>query len=223
VSVIAREDGIAMLSALMALMLMMAIGTALILSSSSETMIAANFRGGIEARYAAGAMIEQGMDDVAGIADWPALIAGALRSAWVDGPASGIRTLVDGSTIDLADVVNLANCAKRPACSQTDLFAVTADRPWGANNPRWTPFAYGALRDLRSPGAIDSPYYVLLLVGNGPAAALLAMRAEAFGPRGAHAIVEATIGRLDLSGDQKDYNNNPGQGAVKILSWREVR
>ena len=55
----AREDGVALLVALMALLLMPALGTALILTSSSETIIAAHFRDSLEARYAAGAIVER--------------------------------------------------------------------------------------------------------------------------------------------------------------------
>jgi len=72
-----------------------------------------------------------------------------------------------------------------------------------------------ALRDLLAAGAVDSPHYVLVLAGNGPSDARLALRAEAFGPRGAHAVIEAVVGR--------DYNEGSEQGAVKVLSWREVR
>ena len=38
-----REDGVAMLIAMMAMLLMTALGTALMLTSSSETIIAAHF------------------------------------------------------------------------------------------------------------------------------------------------------------------------------------
>jgi hypothetical protein len=218
-----REDGVAMLIVMMAVLLMTALGGALILTSSSETIIAGHFRDNLETRYAAGAMIERGMDDVTPVEDWSPLIGGLIRSAWIDGPA-GVRTLPDRSTIDLAQVLNLANCQKSTACSPADLDLVTADRPWGVSNPRWALYAYGPLRTmLPPPGVIQSSCYVLLLVGNGPSPALLALRAEAFGPHGAHAVVEVTVGRTHRFGDGRDYNDDPGQGAVKILSWREVR
>ena len=208
-----NERGIALIVTIMALLLMSALTAALVLTSTSETIIAAHFRSQIEGRYAAEAVIARAIEDLASAGDWTPVIEGSLRSPWVDGPSSGTRTLSDGSTIDLVQALNLANCEKSTACSQADLAAVTPDRPWGANNPHWTPYAFGPLRDLRAGGAIDSPYYVLLLAGNGPVPPLLAMRAEAFGPRGAHAVIEVTAG----------YNDDPGQGAVKILSWREVR
>ena len=212
----AREDGVALLIAIMTLLLMSALGTALILASSAETMIAAHFRDQLEARYAADVMLARGIDDMATVGDWTLVTSGAVQSAWVDGAPSGLRMLADGSTLDLEQALNLATCQKLTACLPGQLAAVTDDRPWGANNPLWRPYAYGPLRNMMQPGAIDSRYYVMLLVGNGPAGALLALRAEAFGARGAHAVVEATA-------DKTDYNDAPGQVAVKILSWREVR
>jgi hypothetical protein len=239
---IVSEDGLAMLIAMMALLLMTALGIAVILTSSSETIIAAHFRNSLEARYAADAMIERAMDDVVSVADWNTLIDGSTQSALVDGAPTGLRTLGDGSTIDLAQVVNLANCQKTTACSLADMNAITAERPWGANNPRWKPYAYGPLRDmLPASNTIDSPYYVLLLVGDDPSETdndpttdgagvtnpgrdVIAMRSEAFGPHGAHTVIEVSAGKtVDPFGDENDYNNGIGQAVVRILSWREVR
>ncbi|MBI3490546.1 MAG: hypothetical protein HY047_01920 [Acidobacteria bacterium] len=133
--------------------------------------------------------------------------------------------LDDGSVLDLAQTVNMANCHKVTPCSEAEMNAATDARPWGANNPRWTLFAYGRLRDLLPAGAIDSPFYVIVLVGDDPAendsdptkdgvagnpgAGVLALRAEAFGPGGTHKVVELTVARAD--------------GAIRALSWREIR
>ncbi len=220
---IEREDGVALLIAMMAVLLMTALGAALVMSSSSETVIAAQFRNGIEARYAAGAMMVRGMNELMPIDDWSPVTGGVVQSSWIDGTPAGSRTLGDGSAIDLTQVVNLANCQKATVCSQADLVDVTADRPWGVNNPLWTLYRYGRLRDMLPRGTVDSLDYVILLVGNGPSPGLLALRAESFGPRGAHAVVEVTLGRAAVSGE-KDYNDPPGRrDTVKVLSWREVR
>ena len=216
-----------MIVAMMALLLMSALGTALILTTSSETLIGAHFRDSLEARYAAGALIERAADDMAAAADWTLLSGGLTPSTWLDGTPSGMRTLIDGSTIDLTQAVNLASCRKTTACSAADLSAITAERPWGANNPQWKPYACGPLSGLLPGGAIDSPYYVLLMVGAGiplPGWDVLALRSEAFGPRGAHAVVEAVAGRLvDPSAGETGYNQPDGPSIVRILSWREVR
>jgi hypothetical protein len=78
---------------------------------------------------------------------------------------------------------------------------------------------------------------------------VITLRAEAFGPRGAHKVIEMTVARpaatgldegpaaalssvvdLPVSGvveqpsdDSEDYNDGVGQATVRILSWREVR
>jgi len=195
----------------------------LIVSSSADTTIAAQFRSGIEVRYAARAMLERGIADFTDLDDWSLLTNGVLQSEWMDGPLAGVRTLVDGSTVDLTEVLNLANCEQRAPCTQADLADITPDRPWGDHNPEWRLYACGRLRDLLAPGKLDSPYYVALLVGSGPTPSLLAARAEAFGPRGAHAIVELTAGRSAVEGEETDYNVHPGQGSLRVLSWREVR
>jgi hypothetical protein len=220
---VAREHGVAMLVAMMAILIMTAFGTALILSSSTETTIAGHFVTALEGRYAADAMLARGLDDLLGMGDWNPVIAGLVQSHWVDGTPTSARTLADGSRIDLSQVVNMANCQKDSACSPADIVEATSDRPWGANNPEWKLYAYGPLPAVLAGAAVGSRFYVLLLVGQGPAPNLLAVRAEAFGPRGAHAIVEATAGRTSDADGEKDYNGPPKQDGVKLLSWREVR
>jgi hypothetical protein len=216
-----REEGAAVLVAMMAVLLMTAIGTALIVSSTSETVMAANFQEAVNGRYAAGVMLERGLDDLLAIGDWSAATTGLVQSPWVDGPPTGTRTIAGGSTIDLMEVLNLARCQKSAACSDADIVEATPDRPWGEKNPDWKLYAYGRLPDLLTGVTVDSQFYVILLVGSGPADNLLALRAEAYGPRGAHAVVEATAGRTSAA--DKGYNDEPVQDSVKVLSWREVR
>jgi hypothetical protein len=227
-----------MAMAVMGLLLISAAGAALLLLSSSETMIAAHFRTSVEAQYAAEAVMVRAVVLIRGLEDWAGPIAGSTRSALVDGAPAGARTVPGGATIDLVQVVNLANCQKVTACSTSDLAAVTADRPWGANNPVWQPYAYGSLSTvLAASSPIEPPHYVLLLVADDPSGthrALvdgaptparegIALRVEAFGPRGAHAVLEAVASRsTGASADETDYN--PGTGPpMNILSWREVR
>src|SRR5882672_4863051 len=97
-----KEDGIALVVSLMAMMLLMALGMALLMTTTTETKIAANYAGGTEALYAP-----------------------------------------DGSMLDLGEATDVLNCGKLTSCSDADLNAVTDDRPWGLNNPRWTLYAYG--------------------------------------------------------------------------------
>ena len=221
------EQGAALVIAVMGMTLMLALGGALVLLSTSETAIAANFRASHESLYAADAAIERAVADLRNIADWTPVLSGTIQSPFVDGPSSGVRTLADGSRIDPGDVANLATCQHAALCSPAEIAAITQDRPWGANNPRWIPFAYGPLARL-APGTIDSAFYVITLVGDDPSendddpmrdgvvvggrpnpgAGVLSLRAEAFGPRAAHHVVEATIARTSAE--------------LRVVSWRDI-
>lgn len=233
------ESGIALVVALMTIVLMMALGAALVLITSSETMIAANFQVGHEAFYAADAAFERALADLPALPDWTSVLSGGAQSSFTDGLPAGPRTLTDGSTIDLAELTNIANCQKPTPCSSADIVATTSDRPWGANNPRWTLYAYGKLADSLGTASISSPFYVIVFVGDDPSEndndpltdgasvgglpnpglGLLSLRAEAFGPRNAHRIIEATVVR------RVAVPAGPGGGGtdLRVLSWREVR
>src|SRR5262245_13082385 len=105
---------------MMALLLMTALGVAMVMTTSSETMIANNYRNSSEALYAADAIVERAMDDLLTVSDWNGLLSG-VQSAFVDGPPSGQRRLADGSTIDLAEAVNMANCGHATTCRASEL------------------------------------------------------------------------------------------------------
>jgi hypothetical protein len=213
------DGGVALVVVLMAMLLMTALGTALVMTTSAETMIAANYRSAQQGAYAADAGLRRALVDLQPLRDWTPVLSGASRSTFTDGAPSGTRTLPGGWNVDLNLVLNLANCAKTTACSSADMDRVAADRPWGAGNPRWQLYAYGRLANLWPPGAlgaqapagaIDSPFFVVVLVadaGDG----FLALRAEAFGPRGAHHRVDATVARDALTAE------------LHVLSWRQIR
>src|SRR5215210_4798724 len=155
------EHGIAMIIAMMAMMLMSALGVALVLTTTTETTIAGNFRNSSEALYAADAAVERAMEDILTVPNWNNLLDGSTQSAFVDGGPSGVRTLPDGSTLDLRQAVNMANCGQVGTCSPQQLQGnATGERPWTVNNPRWSLYAYGNLRDmLPLTDTINSPYY----------------------------------------------------------------
>jgi hypothetical protein len=234
------EHGVALVIALMATTLMLSLGGALILLSSSETAIAANFRAAHEATYAADAVMERAIADLGRATDWTMVLDGSVQSSFVDGASFGSRALVDGSSIDLAQITNLANCQKSTACSLADLAASTTERPWGANNPRWVPYAHGLLADMLSAERIHSGFYVLAFVGDDPSEndddpsvdgfsvaghpnpgkGIVIIRAEAFGPRSAHRVLEATIARIEMP---PLAPGEPISTELRILSWRQLR
>ena len=124
--------------------------------------------------------------------------------------------------------------------------ATTSERPWGSNNPRWQPFAWGNVNCWLP--TVESPFYVVAMVADDPSendgdpltdgsiacaqdratecnpgTGRLALRAEAFGPFGVHKILESTIARSGTGQRERDYNNGSDQPGIRILSWREVR
>ena len=233
--VVSDERGIAMIIALMAMSLMVALGTALILTTVTETKITTNFRNNSESLYAADAAIERALDDLLTVPDWNNLLNGTVKSALVDGPPTGPRNLGDGKILSLDEIVNLANCEKVTTCSTADMQAVTLARPWSTNNPQWQLFAYGKLNDVM-PAGMNSPYYVVVMVGDDPSendgdplhdgvtpcpagqssgcnpgSGVLSMRAEAFGPGGNHKVIELTIARTNTTELERGYTGQRGQ------------
>jgi hypothetical protein len=152
----------------MATTLLMALGMALMVTTMTEGRIAGNYRDGAETLYAADAAIERVIQDILTVPDWNTVLSGAVTSAFIDGPASGARTLADGTTIDLTEATNLVRCGKVTSCSDAELNAITADRPWGPNNPRWQLYAYGPMEDMLPTGTINSPVYVVVWVADDP-------------------------------------------------------
>ena len=208
---------------------LVALGSALVLTSIAETQIAASYDRAIEALHAADGAAERALADLSAIADWSDVLDGSVQSAFVDGAPGGTRVLADGVVLDLTRTTNRVRCG-RDGCTSADLDASTAERPWGANNPRWQLFAYGPLQALLPPGSIRSQMYVVVWAGDdadeqdgrplvdgdpnadGSANAgrdVLVLLAHAYGPAGVRRMVEMTIAR--------------GTGGPRLLAWREIR
>ena len=184
----APDRGVALVIVMMTMLLLTVLGAGLVLTTSAETLIAWNFRGSQQALYAADAAGEWALVDLAAVTpDWPTLLNGSARSWFVDGVAAGKRVLADGSLLDLTAVVQ--------------------------QNAGWRPYAYGPLKDLLpTPPPLSPPsaFYVLVSVApDAASASRLRVRAEAFGPRGAHKTVELGVLRDGLG--------------VQLQSWTEVR
>lgn len=226
---IANERGMALIVALMSMMLLTALGLGLVMTTITETMITANYRDSGEAMYAADAGVERVMQDLLTVPDWNRILAGQVQSSFVDGPPSGTRTLPDGSTIDLSAATNMLNCAKTTACSAAEMNTWTFERPYGANNPRWNLFAYAPLKEIIETGTVASPMYVAVWIADdfgendsdptidgGPPASnlgrgILLLRAEAYGPGGAHSTLEVTVARTDTTELERGYTGQRGQ------------
>jgi Tfp pilus assembly protein PilX len=222
------ERGAALIVALMATMLLSALGLALILTTTTETKITGNYTYGQEALYSADGAIERTVQDVLTVPDWNDMLSGAQRSAFVDGLPSGTRTLPNGADIDLDEATNMINCGKLTTCGVTEMNTSTADRPWGANNPRYQLFAYGPANNFLDTGTTNSPFYVIVWVADDPAeddddptkdgnsatnkgSGVITLRAEAWGGRGAHKIIEVTLTRTDSTEIERGYTGQRGQ------------
>ena len=223
------DRGFAVVVAMMGLLMISAIAVALVLATSTESLIARNFRDGAAAMYAADAIAVRGISDLAAEPDWSAVLDGTARSRFFDA-AVGPRTLADGSTIDLAAIVNSWNCGTITPCTSADMNRTTVERPWGANNPRWRIYACGPLADLLAAAGSRSREYVLLLVADDPSetdsdplvdggglanqgTGVIMLRGEAFGPGGSHSVIDVTVAREDAGALGMDP-------AVRVRSWR---
>jgi hypothetical protein len=223
--------GVAVLTVVLVMTLASSLALALVLITTIDTRAAFNFRGASEALFAADAGIELALPDLAGTADWSAVLDGSAGSTFVDG-AGGARTLADGRSLDLVEVVNQVTCGHAAACTPAEMDAITESRPWGPNNPRWRLYMNGTLGSLASGQVVRSSCYLVVLVaddpsetdgnplrdgvaGQNPGAGVLLVRSEAFGPGGAHKVIEATVAR---PGGQAGL-----AAGVRMVAWREVR
>ena len=206
----ADERGAALLVALMATLLLTALGSALVLLTTAETAISANYRLGQETLYAADAGIERAAQDLLSVPQWNDVLAGRTRSPFADTTAT--PTLPDGSLLDLAAETAMLQRA-------TD-----AASRWGLNNPSWRLYAYGAIDDLLPGVVVDSGSYVAVWASDDTAEidgdpqrdtnGLVTLRAEAFGPFNTRRVVEATVARSSAGVDRGGLIGQRGQGGL---------
>jgi len=186
------ERGVALIIALMASMLLTALGIALIMVTNTETQITANFRNGQEALYAADAGIERVVQDLLMVPRWNDILTGTVTSGFVDGTLT--PTLPGGGA-----QINLTTATSQLQ-SETD----TANF-WGTNNPQWRLYAWGPITSLLPSDSIDSWMYLAVWIADDPseidgdplsdANGVLTLRSEAYGPGGTHKVVLVTVAR----------------------------
>jgi Tfp pilus assembly protein PilX len=168
------ERGIALVVALMAMLLLTALGMALMLTTTTETMIAANYRDGIEGMYSADAGIERTMQDLLTVPDWNNVLASddGVRARLTSGFADDTLTptLGDGRLLDLRKATASVNCPQvsptPTSCTDGQMNQSTAERPWGSNNPRWRIYAWGPVSNFLPTGTINSPFYIVVWVAD---------------------------------------------------------
>ena len=200
---LAEERGTALIIALMAMMLLTALGAAVVMVSNTETHIAANYRNSQEALYAADAAVERVVQDLLLVPRWNDILAGTAQSGFVDGAMTSAKTLPGGGQMTLC-------CGTNTATGQLQADTDTLNL-WAGNNPQWKLFAWGPLTDILPNSVIDSPMYVAIWVADDPADGpgdgtqdgnplvdmngTLTLHAEAIGPSGTRKVVEVTVAR----------------------------
>jgi hypothetical protein len=188
--------------------LLAALGHGLVLLTNTEQAIAANQHAAVETLYAADAALATVLPELRRTADWTSVLTGAQTSGFVDG--TRVPVLPSGATIDLDTLTS-------------ELQAGAASDPWGANNPVWRLYAYGALERL-SPG-FRSRSYIVVWVADDPAETdgnpavdanrTLLVRAEAFGPNRSRRSIRATVGAREADRGE--------ELRPRVWSWREER
>ena len=203
------ERGTALIIALMAMMLLTALGAAVVMVSSTETHISSNYRNSQEALYAADAAVERVVEDLLMAPRWNDILSGTSQSAFVDGSPTLSKTLPGGGTITLTSATTAL---------QTDTDTLNL---WGANNPRWRLFAWGPLSNMLPNNQIDSSMYVAVWVADDPAETdgnplvdangTLTLHAEAIGPSGTRKVVEVTVARTNSTEIERGQIAQRGQ------------
>ena len=223
-----------LLVALLSTSIVLTLGLMLALTTSLETDIAANGHAAVQTLALAEAAAERAAAELEALASWDDALSGATTAAFYDG-AHGVRP-AGGAAIDLDAETAWLLCGA-PSCAGQSPDAITAARPWGSNNPRWTVYASGTAAALLGPGARAGPGYVVVWVGDdaaendadplhdgaepvveagsleNPGRDAISLRAVAWGARGSRRELEWVVERADAAA---------GTG-LGVRVWREVR
>ena len=97
------EEGVALVIALMSMMLMAALGSALVLTTMTEAGVSSNYVSGIEAFYAADAAVERTLAGLPAVEDWQSLVG--LHVELPSSPQIRVVLTVTAAGIDGAIVV----------------------------------------------------------------------------------------------------------------------
>ena len=204
-----NENGTALIIALMAMMLITALGAATVMVSRTETAIANNYRNSQEALYAADAAIERVVQDLLMVPRWNDILTGVATSGFIDGAPGATKTLPAGGKITLT-------AATAELQSETDQANL-----WGANNPQWRLFAWGPLADIANDTSIDSSMYIAVWVADDPSEidgnpaadvnGTLTLHALALGPSGTRKVIEVTVARTSTTEIERGQIAQRGQ------------
>jgi Tfp pilus assembly protein PilX len=197
-----RDAGAALLLALLAVVLLAALGGGLIALGDTEATLAANHRAAAELLYAAEAAVERALSEMRAAATWTEVLTGVRRSALYAATAQPVAPW--GAMVDLAALTTALQ-------AESDATAM-----WGLNNPSWRRFASGSL-DVAAgnPPGVPQAYLVVWVaddpseVDNDPSIDTndtVLVRGLAVNAADLRVSVQGTVRRVG--------------GASKILAWR---
>lgn len=199
------ERGSALLIALVAAVMLSALGLGLVTLTNLERAIAANYQGANEMLYAADAGVERAVMDIRLVPTWTDLLNGTARSGFVDGTTT--PTGPGNTAINLMTMTAKLQAQSDSAAS------------WGPNNPQWRLYAYGPLSRM-SAGSIKNLAYLIVWIADDPSETdndsaadtngVITLVAQAVGVRAGSRMIEVTLAKTGALG-------------VRILSWRELR
>jgi hypothetical protein len=207
---IRSQRGSALLIAMLSTLLLSALGMALVMTTTTETMITSNYRDAQETMYAADAGIERALEDLLRSSDFGTVLAGTSKSGFTKAVATK-ETLPDGTPVNLtALTTNLQ--------ADSDAFYGATN----ANRPVWRVYANAPLSTLLASGTVTARDYVVVWVSDDPAETdgkpatdvngILILHAEAFGEGGSRKAVEATIAATFATDLEDGYLGQRGMG-----------
>jgi hypothetical protein len=220
-----NERGAALITALLATMLLTALGMAVVLVSNTETMITSNYRRSTEALYAADAAVERALQDLLMIPRWNDALAGANvagagapdvsreRSSFAYGTADTNLTIPAGGYVRL--------CCDDGSVSDQLQDETNAANSWGPNNPTWRLYSWGPLINVLPTATVDSDVFVAVWIADDPSETddnpledtngVLTLHAEAYGGAGTRKIVEVTVARTSSTEIERGQIAQRGQ------------
>jgi hypothetical protein len=196
-SILSRDDGAAVVIALLTTMLLAGVGAMLITIATTETIISGSLRHSEEAAYAAESAFDRALHDLDAIPDWSQILLpppANLKSSFADGQDTALAP--DGRTLNLQQLTAL-----RQSASQVS----SGPAVFGPDAPVWRLFAHAHFSAMLPAGTPAPPAYLVVWVaddgwdGDGEVSAdtnsRVLVHAEAFGGHGAHRSVSGVVFR----------------------------
>jgi len=210
------QRGSVLLCTLMVITLIAALGAALSLVVSTESVVAANYQSSQQGLYAADAGVERAIAELRLLSTWSSVPSSVTSSSDFNDGQSTPRG-PDQLTLDLARLTSRRQ-------SESD-----AVYPIVTNRPVWRLYAHTTFNRMASLTGNASPYVVVWIaddpdeVDGNPAIDandVVMLHAEAFSVRGGRRAIDATIHR-----EVAIAAGLPGvmRSDVHVIAWHEVR